>query len=110
MANDSERATDGRSRLDAESVRSRMARVALECEVIDVTPGPYGRVVSSDYVVAGTAELVDLAGPAGLLPAGEEHAAANGMVEWSHRFAQGTSIYGGTTDIQRNLIAEQFLG
>jgi alkylation response protein AidB-like acyl-CoA dehydrogenase len=36
--------------------------------------------------------------------------AGQNTIEWSHRFAQGTSIYGGTTDVQRNLIAEHFMG
>jgi alkylation response protein AidB-like acyl-CoA dehydrogenase len=57
-----------------------------------------------------TAELIALAGPAGVLRTGADGAAANGILEWAHRFAQGTSIYGGTTDIQRNLIAEHLLG
>ena len=30
--------------------------------------------------------------------------------EYSHRFAQGTAIYGGTTDVHRNIIAERMLG
>lgn len=100
----------GRPLLDDPVVRSRLARIALDVEVAEATPEPFARVVSSDVLIRDTADLVDLCGPAGLLPAGEPGAAGDGLVEWAHRFAQGTSIYGGTTDIQRNLIAEQFLG
>jgi alkylation response protein AidB-like acyl-CoA dehydrogenase len=78
--------------------------------VIAVTPKPYQRVIASDLLVRDTADLLDMTGSAGILARHEEGAAAAGYLEWAHRFAQGTSIYGGTTDIQRNLIAEQFLG
>ncbi len=101
---------DGRALLDHPVVRERLARVALDVAVAEATPEPFARVVASDVLIRDAAELVDLCGQAALLPAGEPGSAAGGLVEWAHRFAQGTSIYGGTTDIQRNLIAEQFLG
>ena len=40
----------------------------------------------------------------------DEYLLETHAVDFAHRFAQGTSIYGGTTDIQRNLIAEHVLG
>jgi alkylation response protein AidB-like acyl-CoA dehydrogenase len=101
---------DGTPRIDDPLVRVRLARIALDREVGELTPSPYGRVVMSDNVIRDTADLIDLVGPAGLLHKGEAGAAANGFFEAGHRFAQGTSIYGGSTDMQRNLIAEQFLG
>ena len=63
-----------------------------------------------DEAALFAADLLDMVGPAGVLPRGEKGAVMDGTFEWIHRFAQGTSIYGGTTDIQRNLIAEQILG
>jgi alkylation response protein AidB-like acyl-CoA dehydrogenase len=87
-----------------------LARLVLKHAIADVTPNPYARVIASDLLVEATAELISLAGPAGLLSAGADGAPADGLIEWAHRFAQGTSIYGGTTDIQRNLIAEHVLG
>ncbi len=101
---------DGSCVLDDPAVRARLARVALDCAVSEFTPNPYRRVVASDVFVRGVAELVELVGPAALIPEGEDGAVEDGVIEWAHRFAQGTSIYGGTTDIQRNLIAEQVLG
>ena len=101
---------DGSREIDDPAVRARLARVALDCEVATVTPQPHGRVIASDLFIRDAAALLDLAGPAALLSSGEDGAAADGALEWAHRFAQGTSIYGGTTDIQRNLIAEHVLG
>ncbi len=67
-------------------------------------------MIASDLFIRDAAELLDLVGAAGVIPEGEDGAVADGTLEWAHRFAQGTSIYGGTTDIQRNLIAEHVLG
>jgi 3-oxocholest-4-en-26-oyl-CoA dehydrogenase alpha subunit len=101
---------DGSRVLDDPAVRLRLAHIALDCAVSQFTPNPHRRVVASDLFIRDVAELVDLTGAAGLLPEGEPGAVADGRLEWAHRFAQGTSIYGGTTDIQRNLIAEHVLG
>lgn len=101
---------DGSRVADDPAVRVRLARVALDCSVSEFTPNPYRRVVASDVFIRDVAELVELVGPSALLPEGEDGAVEQGILEWAHRFAQGTSIYGGTTDIQRNLIAEHFLG
>ena len=101
---------DGSPVIDDPAVRLRLARVALDRAVAEATPNPYRRVIASDLLIRDTAELVDMTGIAGLLASGKDGAAAGGTLEWAHRFAQGTSIYGGTTDIQRNLIAEHFLG
>jgi alkylation response protein AidB-like acyl-CoA dehydrogenase len=102
--------SDGSRVIDDPAVRVRLARVALDCAVIEFTPRPYKRVIASDVFVRDAADLIELLGPAGVLPEGEDGAIEDGMLEWGHRFAQGTSIYGGTTDIQRNLIAEHYLG
>lgn len=101
---------DGSRVADDPAMRVRLARVALDCSISEFTPNPYRRVVASDVFIRDVAELVELVGPAALLPEGEDGAVEQGILEWAHRFAQGTSIYGGTTDIQRNLIAEHFLG
>jgi alkylation response protein AidB-like acyl-CoA dehydrogenase len=96
--------------IDDPQVRRRLAQVALDAELVAVTPNPYARVIASDLLVRDAADLLDMTGAAGMLEWGEAGSPAGGYLEWAHRFAQGTSIYGGTTDIQRNLIAEQFLG
>ena len=101
---------DGSHPIDDPLVRLRLAQVALDAEIGSVTPPPYERIIVSDLFIRDAADLIDMTGPYGVLPRGEDGAAADGAIEHAHRFAQGTSIYGGTTDIQRNLIAEHFLG
>ena len=78
--------------------------------VAAATPGPPGRVLSSDLFIRDAATLVDLAGPDALVAHGEAGALGDGAVDYAHRFAQGTAIYGGTTAVIRNVIAERFLG
>jgi alkylation response protein AidB-like acyl-CoA dehydrogenase len=101
---------DGSRMIDDPMVRVRLARVALDCAISEFTPNPFRRVVASDVFIRDVADLVELIGPTALIPEGEDGAVEDGVIEWAHRFAQGTSIYGGTTDIQRNLIAEHVLG
>jgi alkylation response protein AidB-like acyl-CoA dehydrogenase len=100
---------DGRRPIDDPSVRERLAEIELGLVISKMTPGPHGRVVAADTFVRNAAALVDLLGPRALLPRSEPMAVANGWVEYAHRFAQGSAIYGGTTDVMRNLIAERFL-
>jgi alkylation response protein AidB-like acyl-CoA dehydrogenase len=66
--------------------------------------------LSSEVAIRVNEDLIDLVGPAGLLPRGEDGAVGQGWLEYAHRFAQGTATYGGTTDVFRNIVAERFLG
>lgn len=54
--------------------------------------------------------FAELAGPPGLLRDGQPGAAAGGALDRSLRHAPVTTIYGGTSEIQRNNIAERHLG
>lgn len=101
---------DGTRPIDDPLVRRRLARVAVDVEVATVTPGPMGRIVSSELLIRGAEDLENLLGPAGILPWGEQGSVGGGWIEYAHRFAQGTAIYGGSTDIHRNIIGEKFLG
>jgi alkylation response protein AidB-like acyl-CoA dehydrogenase len=91
-------------------VRERLARVELDIAVCNVTPGTMGRVLSADLLVRDLSDLLELLGPLGVLEAGADGAAADGVAEAAFRYAPGTTIYGGTTDVHRNLIAEHMLG
>jgi alkylation response protein AidB-like acyl-CoA dehydrogenase len=51
-----------------------------------------------------------MAGPAGLLQFHEPTAAAEGWIEYDARHSPVTTIYGGTSEINRNNIAERHLG
>lgn len=96
-------------RIDEPTVRERIARVALEIEVAAVAAGPLARVYSAEMFMRAASVLLDVVGAAGVLPHGAEGAVAHGIPEELFRFAPGTVIYGGTTDIFRNLIAEKYL-
>ncbi len=101
---------DGKRPIDDPGVRRRLARVALDLETMSLAPGPMGRIVSSENLIRSARDLIDLLGPAGVLSHDADGAVGGGWIEYSHRFAQGTAIYGGTTDVHRNIIAERMLG
>lgn len=100
----------GQRPVDDPTVRRRLARIAANIELAKMTPGPMGRVVGVELFIHDAVEMLDLVGPQGLLRRGEQGAIADGWFEYAHRFAQGTAVYGGTTEIHRNIIAEHFLG
>ena len=100
----------GRPRLEDPSVLERLGRVAVDIAATEVAPGPMGRILSAETLVRDASDLLELVGPAGMLPHGAEGAVRDGYVEYAFRFAPGTRIYGGSTDIHRNLVAEHILG
>jgi 3-oxocholest-4-en-26-oyl-CoA dehydrogenase alpha subunit len=100
----------GRRHFDDPLVRQRVAQVALDSDICSVTPGPMGKVVTAESLIRDAADLMDLIGPAAVLPPGEDGAVDGGEIERLHRFVQGTAIYGGSTEIFRNMLAERALG
>ena len=54
--------------------------------------------------------LLQAAGPAGLLQFHEPGAAGGGFMEYDLRHSPVTTIYGGTSEINRNNVAERHLG
>jgi alkylation response protein AidB-like acyl-CoA dehydrogenase len=101
---------DGRRPADDPLVLARLGRVALDLEVSQCAPGPIGRVVASDTFIRNAADLEELVGPRGLIERKADGVVDGGFIEWAHRFAHGTGIYGGTSDIFRNIIAQRVLG
>ena len=59
--------------------------------------------------IARLRRLIDVAGPAGLVQA-HDVSELSAFYEYCYRFAPVTTIYGGTSEIQRNLIAQRGLG
>jgi alkylation response protein AidB-like acyl-CoA dehydrogenase len=100
----------GRPRLADPIVRERLAQVATELENAVAAPGPMARIYCAEALARGSSELLDLVGPAGLLPIGADGVVGDGWVEYMYRFWPGTTIYGGTTEVHRNLVAETYLG
>ena len=100
----------GRPRLDDPVTRERLARVALEVEAANAAPAQMGRIYAAEALGRATSDLLELVGPAGLLPHGADGVVEEGLPEFTFRFAPGTTIYGGTTEVHRNQVAEQYLG
>ena len=122
------REPDGRGNMPITDpvVREQLARVAVRNEVsallgyraawnqtVDDIPGvdgSMGKLFASESYVRAAADLLDLVGPDGVLQHGESRAPADGMIEYAQRKAAVTTIYQGTSEIQRSIIAEQGLG
>jgi alkylation response protein AidB-like acyl-CoA dehydrogenase len=100
----------GRRRLDDPTVRARLAQVATELENAAVAPGAIARIYCSEALARGSSDLLELVGPAGLLPHGTDGVVEDGWAEYMYRFWPGTTIYGGTTEVHRNIVAETDLG
>ncbi|MEO3855871.1 acyl-CoA dehydrogenase family protein [Acrocarpospora sp. B8E8] len=104
------RRPDGLRPIDDPVVRARLGEAALDVEAALATPGPMGRVRVSETLIEGSAALIDLIGPQALLPHGADGCLEGGAFDYAHRYAQGTAIYGGTTEVFRNIIAQHVLG
>jgi alkylation response protein AidB-like acyl-CoA dehydrogenase len=112
--------------LDDAVVRERMARVAIDNEVAKLLtqrcasiaangglPGLEGsmtKVFATEAYQKASKWFQQAAGPAGLLQFHEPGAAADGWIEYDARHCPVTTIYGGTSEINRNNIAERHLG
>ena len=121
-----ERRRDGRRLIDDPAVRDRLVRVAIDNEVGELLgaraawvaasgalPGLEGseaKLFATEALNRAAGQLLDCLGPAGLLEQGEPHAPVQGFVEHCWLFAPVTTIAGGTSEIQRNNIAERMLG
>jgi 3-oxocholest-4-en-26-oyl-CoA dehydrogenase alpha subunit len=106
----SQQRSDGTTAQDDPGAIEALARIALGVEVCDVTPGAMRRIVSAETLVRAASDLLDIVGPAGSLAHGATGSIADSAAEYAFRFAPGTTIYGGSTEVQRNLIAEHLLG
>jgi 3-oxocholest-4-en-26-oyl-CoA dehydrogenase alpha subunit len=115
----------GRSLYDSEpSTPERLARMAIDEEVARLLamrvrwisasgglPGVEGsihKLFASEALQRHHSELLDLLGPEAVLQT--EDAPMNGAIEASFRSAVVGTIYGGSTEIQREIIAERRLG
>jgi alkylation response protein AidB-like acyl-CoA dehydrogenase len=108
--------------LEDPQVLSRLSRVAVHCEVSDLifrrslwarvndvpdrAYGPMSKLFSTEAFLRDSTDLMDMTAPDSLLK-GQD---GLGLIERSHRHAAATTIYGGTSEIQRSIIAEKALG
>jgi alkylation response protein AidB-like acyl-CoA dehydrogenase len=116
----------GRPALEDARVREELARVTMHADMSfllgrralwcsetgepDHAVGPMNKLFGTETLVSDAARLLDLAAPDSLLSAGAEGAAADGEIEFSYRLAAATTIYGGSSEVMRSLIAQQALG
>jgi alkylation response protein AidB-like acyl-CoA dehydrogenase len=106
-----------RERLAFMRVHDEVARLlALRCSYVAATgamPGVEGsmhKLFYAESMTADAAELVDMLGVDGVLSHGDAEAPVDGWVEHLYRHAAVTTIYGGTSEVQRDIIASRGLG
>jgi alkylation response protein AidB-like acyl-CoA dehydrogenase len=109
-----------------DEIAEELARIAIENQVSTLLtqraawiaaqgglPGLEGskaKLFSSEAYQRGTARLLELLGADGLYPSQVPGAAADGWLNHHVRHSPVTTIYGGTSEIIRNAIAERELG
>ncbi len=112
---------DGRPMLEDSDVLARLARASIEARVAEVLSGrvlgtrlagqtdlafgPAAKVFSTEAFITNSADLLDLAAPESLLR-GQE---GLGLVEKGYRHSTATTIYGGTSEVLRSMVAERRL-
>ncbi len=119
------RGDDGRPLVEQPEWRDALGRLAVDVEVADLlagraawvsgsgrlpgTEGAQVKLFATEAVTRGANTFLDLAGPDGVVR-GDPHVDRARFFEYCYRFAPVTTIYGGTSEIQRNLIAQRGLG
>lgn len=74
------------------------------------TEGPMSKLFSSEALEDHAQELADVVGPDGLRSYFDPTAPSHGTIEHMVRHSLGTTIYAGTSEIHRNMIAQRGLG
>ena len=116
----------GRPRADDPTVLARLGRAAAETAVTTLLarrsawvqstgglPGVEGsmaKLFASEAVTRQGGDFMDMLGPDGVRSTGDPTAVEGGAAEFALRFALGATTYGGTSEIQRNIIAQRGLG
>jgi len=116
----------GRPRSEDTDVQARLGRAAAEVEVSTllarrcawvqssgVLPGVEGsmaKLFATEALTRQAADFMDMLGRDGIRADGDPTAIEGGIAEYLYRYALGTTTYGGTSEIQRNIIAQRGLG
>ncbi|MCB0994336.1 MAG: acyl-CoA dehydrogenase family protein [Acidimicrobiales bacterium] len=111
--------------IDEPTLRAEIARAAIDNHVSSLLtqraawiaatgglPGLEGsmaKLFATETYQRTSKAFQELAGPAGLLRFNQPGAAADGFVDYDARHSPVTTIYGGSSEIQRNNIAERHL-
>jgi alkylation response protein AidB-like acyl-CoA dehydrogenase len=107
-------------------VRQSLARWTTELEVgrlllyraswlsaqgeMPMVEGSMAKLHITEAFVAASSDLLDALGPAGIRSGGEPGAPLDGLVEHAFRHSVVTTIYGGSSEVQREIIAGRALG
>ena len=65
------------------------------------------KLFASEALTRQSADFVDLLGPGRDPEPRGSYGAGRGLADYDFRFALGTTTYGGTSEIQRNIIAQR---
>jgi alkylation response protein AidB-like acyl-CoA dehydrogenase len=117
---------DGTAPIDREEVRDGLIRAAVDLEVsqllevrstwmescgeVPVAEGPMSKLYGTESVVRHSEALTALVGPDAVRSRLDPTAIEGGLIEHSLRYSLGMTIYGGTSEIQRNIIAQRRCG
>lgn len=107
-------------------IRQKIAQFAIETAVLRYTayrnvtmiqrtgvPGPEGSVLKvfwSELEQRLKDTAIEILGPVGLLPRGEARAVDDGFWFYELLWSRSATIYAGTSEVQRNIIAQRVLG
>jgi alkylation response protein AidB-like acyl-CoA dehydrogenase len=116
----------GRPVLDDPTVRARLAHAAVEAEVgellgassasvaargeVSDVEASMAKLYTSEALVRETAQMMDIAAASGLVKGGHAGSVADGDLERTFRKAFVRTIYAGTSEMQRTIIAQRGLG
>ena len=87
----------------------RLGRSCARIEAALSTPGIYGRVAIAQTMRDVSGDLMDILGPASVLPAETNGSPDDGATEHVSRLAVPVGIYGGSLEVFRNMIAQHEL-
>jgi alkylation response protein AidB-like acyl-CoA dehydrogenase len=72
--------------------------------------GSMAKLLLTETFVAASSDLLDALGPIGVIPRSGATTVAAGLLEHAFRHAMVTTIYGGSSEVQREIIAQRGLG
>ncbi len=118
--------SDGTVPFDDPAVREVLAQATTELEVgrlllfrsawlsslgeMPQVEGSMAKLHITEAFVRASSELLHLLGPDGLVPGSEAGAVLGGLVEHAFRHSVVTTIYGGSSEVQREIVAGRGLG
>jgi alkylation response protein AidB-like acyl-CoA dehydrogenase len=77
---------------------------------VPVAEGPMAKLFGTEAIVRHAEQLTELVGPDALRSRLDPTALRRGRIEHALRFSLGTTIYAGTSEVQRNIIAQRACG